>query len=118
MQSFLEQGALGRIKGTDLLDATAKQYLESMSALRIVEIGDGGSDVGINHDDPPVWLERLEIGAEYVPEDRDVMDGALELLSGSPHLEEISRERRDGCHDAFGQVLDQGGHDGVAAASI
>ncbi|KAM3547329.1 hypothetical protein MY1884_009614, partial [Beauveria asiatica] len=94
-EEFIQRGALGPATNKTEVDELAFLYLSHMAANTIIEVEDDNSEVLINHDKPPVWLELLRMGAGHVPEDRAAVNEALQLLEGSPHLRHFDKEGRE-----------------------
>ncbi|KAM3504498.1 hypothetical protein MY11210_008330 [Beauveria gryllotalpidicola] len=97
VEGFIQKGALGPAVAANETDANAiaSLYMEHMSDYAIVEIEENGSGMVIDHSKPPAWLELLQIGAGFVPEDREAIDEALKLLKGTPYLGQFDNEVGD-----------------------
>ncbi|OAA52960.1 hypothetical protein ISF_09128 [Cordyceps fumosorosea ARSEF 2679] len=94
-KEFIQKGAFGPAVDETEAGEVATLYLEHMSTYAIIEVEEDGVGELIKHDSPPSWLELLQMGAGYVPQDRAAVDEALKLLEGSPHLRHLDKEGRD-----------------------
>ncbi|OAA78526.1 hypothetical protein LEL_05349 [Akanthomyces lecanii RCEF 1005] len=124
---FIRQGAFGPAAAAteDEAGELASLYLAHMSTYAVVEVEDDGSEVLIDHSRPPAWLELLQMGAGYVPEDRAAVDEALRMLEGTPHLRHVDKEGREGpmarvqtCWDHAGLLLFQPRRWDLVAAAV
>ncbi|KAM0670896.1 hypothetical protein ACQRIU_001291 [Beauveria bassiana] len=94
VEELIKKGAFGPATNQTEISEIATLYLSYMSAYIVVELEEDGSEELIDHNEPPVWLELLQMGAGYVPEDRAAVTEALQLLDGSPYLHEFDKEGR------------------------
>ncbi|KAM3447413.1 hypothetical protein MY3296_008764 [Beauveria thailandica] len=113
VEDFIKKGALGPAVAANETDAQgiASLYMEHMSDYAIVELEDDGAEVLIDHSRPPAWLELLQMGAGFVPEDREAVDEALRLLEGTPHHRHLDKEA--GRHGGFERVQTCWDHAGL-----
>ncbi|KID59193.1 uncharacterized protein G6M90_00g066390 [Metarhizium brunneum] len=100
---FIREGAFGLAIATNETEASAiaSLYMAHMSSYTIMEIDEDGNEELIYHSKPPVWLELLQTGASFVPEDREGINQALKLLDGTPYLHHFDNEGRE---DRFEKV--------------
>ncbi|KAM0664387.1 hypothetical protein ACQRIU_006969 [Beauveria bassiana] len=100
-EGFIREGAFGPAIATNEKDASvvASLYMEHMSSYTIMEIEEDGDEVLIDHTKPPVWLELLQTGAGFVPEDWESISQALKLLKGTPYLYQLDNEGGAGGFD-------------------
>lgn len=124
---FIQQGAFGPSAAATKEEAgeLASLYLAHMSTYAVVEVEDDGSEVLVDHSRPPAWLELLQMGAGFVPEDRAAVDEALRLLEGTPHLRHLDKEGREEpmarvqtCWDHAGLLLFQPRRWDLVAAAV
>ncbi|KGQ02413.1 hypothetical protein BBAD15_g12377 [Beauveria bassiana D1-5] len=94
VEEFIEKGAFGPAINQTEKSEIATIYLSYMSAYIVTELEEDGSEELIDHNEPLVWLELLQIRASYIPEDRAAVTEALLLLNDSPHLHEFDKEGR------------------------
>ncbi|KAM3547427.1 hypothetical protein ARSEF4850_010033 [Beauveria asiatica] len=127
VKDFIKKGALGPAVAANETDAQdiASLYMEHMSDYAIVELEDDGAEVLIDHSKPPAWLELLQIGAGFVPEDREAVDEALRLLEGTPHRHHLDKEAGHGgfervqtCWDHAGLLMFQPRRWDIVAAAM
>ncbi|KAM3543629.1 hypothetical protein ARSEF1564_003482 [Beauveria bassiana] len=126
VEEFIEKGAFGPVaKNQTETSEIASLYLSHMSAYKIIEVEDDASEVLVNHDKPPVWLELLQMEATFVPEDRADVTQALLYLRFSPYLAQFDTEGRmtmkpvKTCWDQAGLLAFQPpGWDKVAAGLV
>ncbi|EJP61243.1 uncharacterized protein BBA_09820 [Beauveria bassiana ARSEF 2860] len=124
VEGFIEKGAFGPNTNQTETSELASLYLSHMSAYIIAEQEEDGSEILIHHDMPPVWLELLQMGAGYIPEDRAAVNEALQLLDGSPHLRSFDKEGRQSlvavqtCWDQAGLLAFQPPQWDIISASI
>ncbi|KAM3448797.1 hypothetical protein MY5147_009913 [Beauveria neobassiana] len=112
-QGFIQDGAFGPAIATNETDASAiaELYMAHMSSYTIMEIEEDGEEVLIDHTKPPVWLELLQTGAGFVPEDREAINQALKFLQGTPYLYQFDNEGR--ADDHFDKVQTCWSHAGL-----
>lgn len=124
---FIQQGAFGPSAATTKQEVNelASLYLAHMSTYDVLEIEDDGSDVLIDHSQPPAWLELLRMGVGFIPEDRGAVDEALQMLEGTPHLRHLDNEGRSRfmskvqmCWDHTGLMLFQPRRWDIIAAAM
>ncbi|KAK8141782.1 hypothetical protein G3M48_009896 [Beauveria asiatica] len=127
VEDFIKKGALGPAMAANETDAQnlASLYMEHMSDYAIVELEDDGAEVLIDHRKPPAWLELLQMGAGFVPEDREAVDEALRLLEGTPHHRHLDKEAGHGgfervqtCWDHAGLLMFQPRRWDIVAAAM
>ncbi|PQK08906.1 hypothetical protein BB8028_0001g09780 [Beauveria bassiana] len=126
VEDFIKKGAFGpemAANETDVQDI-AGLYMVHMSDYTIVEFEDDGAEVLIDHSQPPAWLELLQMGAGFVPEDREAINEALRLLEGTPHHRHLDKEAGSGfervqtCWDHAGLLMFQPRRWDIIAAAM
>ncbi|KAM3426082.1 hypothetical protein NHJ13734_009674 [Beauveria thailandica] len=112
-QEFIQEGAFGPAIATNETEASAiaELYMAHMSSYTITEIEEDGEEVLIDHTKPPVWVELLQTGAGFVPEDREAINQALKLLKDTPYLYQFDNEGR--AYDGFEKVQTCWSHAGL-----